>query len=223
MTTLLHPSAARSLGPTAEQRLLLTDLSWDRYITIGELLADRPTLRLTYNRGTLEFMTISARHERFKHWLGRFVETIAEELEKPIAPGGSMTFQDEEQERGFELDNCYWIENEAAVREKLTWEPTIDPPPDLALEIEISRSALNRLGIFAAFRIPEVWCYDGKDLRIYLLQPDGTYLQSDTSRAFPTIPVKELVRFFPTVERTDYLSAVRAVRVWVREFIEKKA
>lgn len=196
---------------------MLTDLSWGRYITIGELLADRPTLRLTFNRGTLEFMTISARHERYIHWLGRFVETIAEELEKPIAPGGSMTFQDEEQKRGFDLDNCYWIENEAAVREKLTWEPTIDPPPDLALEIEVSRSALNRFEIFAAFRIPEVWCYDGKELHIYLLQPDGTYLLSDRSRAFPAIPVKELVRFFPPVERTDYLSAVRAVRALIEK------
>ena len=146
-------------------------------------------------------MTTSPRHERYKHWLGRFLETIAEELNKPIMPGGSMTFQREDLERGFEPDNCYWIANEPAVREKMTWEPEIDPPPDVAIEIEVSRSALKRMAIFAAFRIPEVWCYDGDELRIYLLQADGAYQRSERSLAFPSIPVKELARFFPPTGR----------------------
>lgn len=166
-------------------------------------------------------MSTSPRHERFKRWLGRFVETIAEELNQPIVPGGSMTFQREDLDRGFENDDCFWIANEAAVREKLTWEPADDPPPDVALEIEVSRSALNRMAIFAAFRIPEVWCYDGEELRIHLLQADGTYLLSGRSLAFPSIPVKELVRFFPPAGSSDYLTAVAAVRAWVRSLIKK--
>ena len=166
-------------------------------------------------------MTTSPRHERYKRWLGRFIETIAEELAKPIMPGGSMTFQHEELDRGFEPDDCFWIANEAAVHDKLTWEPENDPPPDLMLEIEISRSALNRMAIFAAFRVPEVWCYDGESLRIEILQADGTYHRSEKSLAFPSIPVQELVRFFPPVEKIDYLSAVVAVRAWVRGVIDK--
>ena len=132
-----------------------------------------------------------------------------------------MTFQREDLDRGFEPDNCYWITNESAVRGKLTWEPQHDPPPDLMLEIEISRSAFKRMAIFAAFRIPEVWCCDGEELRIYLLQADRTYLLSERSLAFPSIPVKELVRFFPSVEKIGYLGAVAAVRAWVRSLISK--
>ena len=120
-------------------------------------------------------MTTSPRHERYKYWLGRFLDTIAEELNKPIVPGGSMTFQREDIERGFEMDECYWIANEPAVRDKLSWDPAIDPPPDVAIEIEVSRSILNRLSILAAFKIPEVWCHDGTDLRINLLLADGNY------------------------------------------------
>jgi Uma2 family endonuclease len=228
MTTLSHPPVAFSpaappvpLPIEGEQRFVLHNVTWASYLTLGELFPDRPALRLTYDRGTLELMSTSPRHERYKKWLGRFLETIAEELNKPIVPGGSMTFQREDLDRGFELDDCFWIANESAVREKLTWEPANDPPPDVGLEMEVSRSALNRMAIFAAFRIPEIWCYDGKALRIHLLQADGTYQLSECSLAFPSIPVKELARFFPPAGSTDYLTAVAAVRAWVRSLINR--
>jgi len=223
MTTLLHQPAPISIAPPSsngEQRFVLSNVTWEEYIAIGELFADRPALRITYDRGALEFMTTSPRHERYKRWLGRFIETVAEELKIPIMPGGSMTFQREDLDRGFEPDDCFWIANELAVREKLTWEPDKDPPPDLAFEIEVTRSALKRMAIFAAFRIPEVWCSDGDDLRINLLQTDGTYRVSERGLAFPSIPVQELVKFFPPIGQTDYLGAVAAVRAWVRTHIK---
>lgn len=224
MTTLAHPPVPFVPAPPRrenEQRFVLHDVTWASYLTIGRLFADRPALRLTYDRGTLEFMTTSPRHERYKYWLGRLVDIIAEELNKPFVPGGSMTFQRQDVERGFELDQCCWIANELAVRAKMTWVPEIDPPPDVAIEIEVSRSALNRMAIFAAFRIPEVWCYDGEDLRIYLLQTEGSYQRGEQGRAFPSIPMQELVRLMSSFETTDYLSAVAAVRAWVRSLINK--
>jgi Uma2 family endonuclease len=224
MTAILHPTGPAAPSPppsTGEQHLVLRNVPWENYVAIGQLFADRPALRLTYDRGTLEFMTTSSRHEIFKHWLGRFVETIAEESSKPIAPAGSMTFQREDLERGFEPDNCYWIAKEPAVRGKLTWEADKDPPPDLMLEIEVSHSALARMKIFAAFHVPEVWCFDGQAIRIDLLQSDGSYLRSEHSLAFPTIPITELVQFLKMIETTDYLSAVAAVRAWVRAHIAK--
>ena len=224
MTTLTHPPVSTAPAPPIvkdEQRLVLRNVSWEEYIAIGQILADRPALRMTYDRGTLEFMTTSPRHERYKCWLGRFLETISEELNKSFVPGGSMTFQREDVDRGFELDHCFWIANEMAVREKMTWEPDKGPPPDVGIEIEVSRSALNRMAIFAAFRIPEVWCYDGDELWINLLQADGAYQRGDQSLAFPSVPVQELVRILPPVGSSDYLTAVAAVRAWVRSLINK--
>src|ERR1043165_3043265 len=159
MTTLAHlPVSLVQSTPKVEarQQFVLYNVAWDDYIKIGEALSDRPGLRLTYDQGMLELMTTSTGHERYKQWLGRFVETIAEELNKPIMPGGSMTFQRADVKRGFEPDNCFWIANENVVRHKMTWDARTDPPPDLILEIEVSRTIAKRMAIFAAFRVPEV-------------------------------------------------------------------
>ena len=108
MTTLAHsPVPSAPVLPTsAEQHFVLHNVSWEEYVAIGHLFTDRPGLRITFDRGTLEFMTTSPRHERYKYWLGRFVDIMADELQKPYVPGGSMTFQADELERGFEPDDC---------------------------------------------------------------------------------------------------------------------
>jgi Uma2 family endonuclease len=135
-----------------------------------------------------------------------------------IEPGGNMTFQREVLEKGLEGDNCWWIEHEDQVRAKLIWDPVRDPPPDLLLEIEVSRMA--RMAIYAALRVPQVWCFDGKSLRVYLLQPDGTYLQANESPTFPGIPVAEIVRFVQPEK--DYLSVQSEFRAWAERHRGRK-
>jgi Uma2 family endonuclease len=207
--------------PDGEQRLLLHDVSWPAYIAIGEALRDRAGLRMTYDRGSLEFMTHSAEHEKHKKRLARLVEALAEEFQLRIETAGNMTFQREDLARGLEPDDCFWIAHEAQVRGKLTWDPTRDPPPDLVLEIEVSRSALDRMGIYAALRVPEVWCFDGQSLRVYLLQSDGTYQPAERSPTFPQVPIQELVRFLKPSETEDYLSIIRSFHQWVRGLLQR--
>ncbi len=204
------------------QRLVLSDVSWEDYEKIGEILRDRPALRLTFDHGSLEIMTTSAEHEKYKIRLGRLVETLAEECNLRIEPGGNMTFKREDLVRGLEGDNCFWIQHEPQVRGKLTWDPLVDPPPDLVLEIEVSRSVLGRLAILAALKVPEVWAFDGESLRVYLLQPDGTYRVSDRSPTFPGIPIAELVQFLKPTSDQDYLSVIRAFREWVRQQLRRQ-
>jgi Uma2 family endonuclease len=144
------------------------------------------------------------------------LETIAEEFGLPIATAGQMTFQRKDLERGIEPDDCFWIAHERHMRTKKTWEPDRDPPPDLVLEIEVSRSALNRMGIYAALGVPEVWCCDGDSLRVYLLQTDRTYQRADRSPTFPAVPPEGIVPFLELSEKTDYLGMVRAFRAWLK-------
>jgi Uma2 family endonuclease len=205
-----------------EQRLLLHNVSWDSYVTIADALPDRPALRITYDRGNLEFMTTSPQHEILKKWLGRMVETLAEEFNLPLFPAGNMTFRREELDRGLEPDDCYWIAHERQMRAKMDWVPTEDPPPDLVLEIEISRSALDRMGIYAALGVPEVWRCDGTSIRVERLQPDRTYQRSENSPTFPGIPVAGLVPFLRPSEAVDYLSVIRSFRAWVREQLSRQ-
>ncbi len=162
-------------------------------------------------------MVTSSQHEIYKRLLSRLIETLTEECNQPIVTAGNMTFQREDLERGLEADDCFWIAAEPRMRGKLTWNPAMDPPPDLALEIEISRSALTRMSIYAALGVPEVWRFDGSALRVELLQPDGTYAAAERSLAFPAIPVSELAPFLQPSAELDSLSVLRSFRVWVRE------
>jgi Uma2 family endonuclease len=219
MNVLVPPPAAESpprLAP-GEQRLLLNEVSWDAYRAIGEALRDRPALRMTYDRGRLELMTTSPEHEKLKKRLARLIETLAEECGLAIEPAGNMTFQREDLQRGLEPDDCFWVAHEPQVRGRSTWEPGRDPPPDLALEIEISRSALSRMEVYAALGVPEVWRFDGTTLLIQLLQADGSYRAVDQSPTFPKVPPAELVRFAQLSGTTDYLGLIRSFREWVRE------
>ena len=201
--------------------MLLHGLTWRDYLEIGRILRDRPALRLTFDQGTLEIMTTSQEHEKYKSWLGRLIEVLAEESRLRIEPGGNMTFQREDLEKGLEGDNCWWIEHEEQVRGKLVWDSTVDPPPDLALEIEVSRAAVARMPIYAALKVPEVWCFDGRSLRVYLDDSDGSYRLSDDSPTFPGIPIAELVRFAIPRKDKDYLSVIREFRAWVRAQLRK--
>ena len=78
-------------------------ISWKTSETLLKELSDR-RLRLTYNRGNLEIMAPAPEHELNQRVLGRFIETIAEELNYPrlqevanlAQMGGSFNFLDSE-------------------------------------------------------------------------------------------------------------------------------
>ena len=206
---------ARKAG--AEPRVVLHAISWRQYVAIGAALQDHPGLRITYDRGTLEFMTTSPEHERYKKRLGRLLEVLVEEFGLKFETAGNMTFQRESLERALEPDDCFWIAHEARMRTREEWDPETDPPPDLVLEIEISRSAISRMGLYSALGVPEVWRCDGEQLRAHLRQADGSYLASETSPTFPGIPVAEIIAFLQPNPQLDFLSMVRSFRQWVRE------
>jgi len=194
-------------------------VSWETYVRFSDNAGQRH-VRITYDRGEMEVMTLSFEHESHKHLLGILVVELAVETNTDIAGYGSATCRREDLDRGLEGDECYWIENEARVRGRKDIDLEIDPPPDLALEVEISRSALDRMGIYAALRVPEVWRWDGNTLRVFLLSPDRNYEESSRSKAFPFLPLTEFATF---LTRTDISETqlIRLFRNWVREQISR--
>lgn len=201
------------------QRVLFTDISWDEYEALLEWRDEhRRGVRLTYDRGELEIMVVGGTHERLKKILAMLIEVWLDETGGACVPGGNTTHARADVEQGLEPDECYYIQNWAAVAGVRDIDLAKDPPPDLAVEIEVSRTVLSRLPTFAAFKIPEVWRYDGVRLTVLLLQPDGTYTESPTSSALPALPIGELVRFLALAANvsTDYISVCRQFRAWVR-------
>ncbi len=200
------------------QRLVLGGVSWRTYERLLRVFDDRH-LRITYDRGALEIMTLSPQHERFKHLLVLLIAALVEELGWNMAGFGSMTFKRRKRQRGLEPDECFWIQSEPLVRGKDKIDLRRDPPPDLVIEIDWTRSSLDRLSIYAVLRVPEVWCFDGQSLRVLLLGPDGQYVESDRSRAFPFLPMPEVARFLGMRAAHSETDLVRQFRAWVRERI----
>jgi Uma2 family endonuclease len=212
-------STAQSQLP-AEQRFVLSSIDWPTYLVFSDKLGER-NVRVTYDRGEMELMTLSPHRERAKHLLGLLLAVLVEELDIDIAGYGSMTFRREDLENGLEPDECYWIAHEAQVRGKEAIDLTIDPPPDLFLEIEITRSFLDRLAICARLWVPEVWRWDGQRLRVCILGPDGQYTESDRSLAFPFLPMPELARFLSLGGTMSETKLLQTFRKWVREQIAR--
>jgi Uma2 family endonuclease len=164
----------------------------------------------------MEVMTVSPKHENRKTLLARLVETLTEEMEIDIASFGSTTSRREDLKRGLEPDESYYIENEATVRGREEIDLQVDPPPDLAIEIEVSRSTLNRMAIYAALGVPEVWRWDGTTFRVSLLGSRGAYRQSDRSKAFSFLPLGEFVQFLARTDLSE-TQLLRSFRMWVRK------
>jgi Uma2 family endonuclease len=199
----------------SEQRILLSGITWS---TFESLLAETKNhgTRFTYDRGYLEMMSPSREHERFKGLLGRMIETMTETLAIPISSAGATTLKAEWEERGLEADESYYIANEPRVRGRDKIDLRTDPPPDLAIEVDISSSSLDRLSIYAVLGVPEVWLYDGSALRVYQLQPEGKYAQQTRSPTFPFLPLDEVERFLARRNETDETTWICSFRAWVK-------
>jgi Uma2 family endonuclease len=204
------------LAPPGEQRFRMSAVSWEGYLHLGKAFAGRH-VRMAFDRGELEIMTVSLGHDGDKSLLARLVEVVTEEMAIDIRSGGSTTLNREDLERGLEGDECWWIQHEAQVRNLREIDLNRDPPPDLALEVEISRGVLNRIGIYAAIRVPELWRWDGQVLTVCLLGEEGSYVVSSTSLSFPFLPVSELGRFIHMQKTMSETSVVRAFREWARQ------
>ncbi|MGB3494941.1 MAG: Uma2 family endonuclease, partial [Elainellaceae cyanobacterium] len=141
-------------------RVLLHDVSWAQFENILRDLGDRRSARIAYCDGMLEIMTPLPEHEYFKETIGDAVKDIAEVLEQDYESYGSTTWRRQMKQVGLEPDNCFYFQNEALVRGKLEFDLNVDPPPDLALEIDLTSKSLDRLPIYQRLGIPELWCYE---------------------------------------------------------------
>ena len=217
MATTAMKSVGRRTSPaTGGQSIVLHDVDWRTYKKVSDAFRERH-IRFTYDRGMLEIMTLSSEHESPKKLIGRFVDVLTEELNLPVRGIGSTTLRRKTQLRGLEPDDCYYVKNAPLVLNKKRIDLRVDPPPDLAVEVDVTSSSVDRMGIYAVLRVPEVWRYDGQALRVFLLNALGEYVESDHSLSFPTLPVGELNHFLGQWLEKDDTTIIRQFRAWVRE------
>ncbi|MBD2243660.1 Uma2 family endonuclease [Nostoc sp. FACHB-888] len=202
------------------QRVLLRDVTWQELETILEDLGEHRAARIAYDRGILEIMAPLPEHEYGKEIIGDLVKALLEELNTEFISLGSTTFKNQAMAQGIEPDQCFYIKNESKIRGKKRLDLTVDPPPDLALEIDItSRTHPN---IYEALQVPELWRFNQGKLQINILR-DGHYIESQQSLNFPLFPLIETIPQYLEQSTTAGRNAtLKAFRLWVQKQIQQQ-
>lgn len=218
ITTSATPTTPTKTRRSTGEHFLLTGMSWEFYEHLLQELNNRP-IRVTYDRGALELMSPSYRHESHARILGRMVEILAEELEMPFKGARSTTFRRKSLERGLEPDECYYIAHVSDILGKDDLDLEIDSPPDLAIEVDVTHQSIDRIPIYAALGIPEVWRFDGTRIWVYQREASGNYAEpQEQSLIFPAIPLANLLAFLSRTTETDGATWMREFRSWVKQF-----
>ncbi len=205
-----------AITTSAENRVLLHNISWQTFKTmLAEMGSDRNS-RLAYDNGTVEIIIPLMPHENSNRVIEGFVGVLCEELGWEIRRAGSLTLTRDDLQRGAEPDSSYYIQNEALVRDKENIDLATDPPPDLVLEVEYSRSAIDKLRLYAAMGVPEFWRYNGSVLRVYTLA-SGQYSEVETSLTFAPVSVKDIPQFIQEARKNGEIATTRAFRAWVQQ------
>ena len=208
-----------------EQRILLADIGWDGFEAILAMKGNRRSPLLAYFQGSLELMSPGYRHETTTARLGFLVVEVAMGLNIACTPARATTLRRRDQDAGVEGDETFYIAHEVDVRGKDEINLAVDPPPDLAIEVEITHPLAKREAIYAVLGVPELWVYRwpprGTEavVKVLHLGPDGGYAEAPASLAFPFLQAREIddwVRRPRDMSETQWL---RQVRDWVRDVL----
>jgi Uma2 family endonuclease len=226
-TTVLPPiewlsHALLGLGPG--ERVYATGIPWSVYAKLADFRdANRSGVKITFDRGRLEIMSPSYRHEKPNLRLGLIVVTLVEELGLQLVSARSTTFRREQAEQGLEPDDCFYIARAGAVVGVEDIDLSIHPPPDLVIEVDVTSSSVPKEPIYAPMGVPELWRHEDGEVTIRLLQPGQTYQTADRSLAFPQVTAADLDRLLVQTNHLDDIGAIRHYRAWARTLVPPAA
>lgn len=204
----------RQLSVPPGHRVMFHNVNWQDFEAIIEELGDHRAARLAYSQGTLEIRMPLPKHEKAKVIIGDLVKILLEELEIDYESFGSTTFKREDMAGGVEPDDSFYIQNHARMIGKERIDLKIDPPPDLAIEVDVTSK--TQFDAYESLGVPELWRYEDGKLQINILQ-DGKYIESEISPTFPNLPVLEAIPQFVEQSRTvGTRPTLKAFRQWVK-------
>ncbi|MBD2508935.1 Uma2 family endonuclease [Nostoc muscorum FACHB-395] len=203
VSPVVKPVSQMRLAPGST--VSIQNVSWKEFESILQELGEKRSRRVAYSKSTLEIMVPLPEHEKSKDLISDIVKILLKIAGKSYEPFCSTTFK-RENIAGVEPDACFYIQNYQRMIGRRKLEPN-DPPPDLAIETDVTSK--TTLDAYVAIAVPELWIYDSKKLRIYLLR-DGHYIESDHSPNFPNIPLTQIIA--ATVERAWQVGTVQALK-----------
>lgn len=194
---------------------LLNHVSWAEYEALLKALDEQPRYRLSYDNGSLEIVITSAEHEMPIGLLPHLIFVLAEELNLNFLSLHSMTLRKEKKAKGTDPDDCYYFKTFKQVAGKKRIDLTLDPPPELAIEIDVTNRSLSKLPIYAAIGVPEFWRYYHDRMWFYRLV-DEEYQPLEHSDLFPFLTPDVLLAFLHKGMLEGALVMVKEFRIWVK-------
>jgi Uma2 family endonuclease len=225
MSIMITQPKGRAAGAkVGETRLVVPDVSWRVYETWVESLPAQNPVRMAYDGRDLEIMTKGPDHEDFRLLLGHVVVESARFLRLPIKGLGETTWKRPEINRGIEADQCFYFSPEklaAAAKSRSSNDVAGFPNPDLAIEIDLSPSLIDRPAVYAAMGVTEVWRFDGEAMTIEQLQTDGQYAEVEVS-LFLGIRPDEVTRWLVDEDTADEIAWLERLSGWLRDEWKKQ-
>jgi Uma2 family endonuclease len=200
---------------SAGQRIYLHDVSWAEFEQVLLELGEKRATRIAYYAGELEIRMPLPEHERIKVLISNLLVVLLEELDLPWESLGSTTFKNSRMQTGIEPDDCFYLTNCQAIVGKKRLDLDIDPPPDLAIEVDLTSP--TQLSAYEALAIPEIWRYQQGKLAIFVLT-EGHYRESTVSSLFSSLPIYAGISAM--LERSNEIlisESRKEFRQWVRQ------
>lgn len=211
----MHLTLEQIIVP-AGQQLLLKDITWDEFETIADKFAEQgKKARFSYSQGWLELMSPLAVHEDDKNIISDLVKVLLEELEIECRALGSVTLKNEKMKKAVEPDECFYIQHETMIRGKAKLNLSIDPPPDLAIEIDITHR--SHFDNYEKLGVAELWRFNGTALKIFILK-DGGYQEDENSQQFPDFNIKQIIpSYLETSKQEGRNKTMKAFRQYISD------
>jgi Uma2 family endonuclease len=213
MTIIDTPVA---LQPQADV-IVLENASWELYeLLVRERDAAGQHFKITYDQGRMSLVSPLPIHDLIKKFVGRMIEYLDAEQDIGISCYGSTTWRRKDLAKGLEPDECYYVETEPSFDPNRLVDLTVHAPPDLVLEVDITRNPIKRMGLYAALGVKEVWRYKDERVEINVLGADGRYTKVFQSPALPVMTEEVINRFATLLLTSGERKAIRAFREWVK-------
>jgi Uma2 family endonuclease len=200
---------------SAGQRIYLHDVSWKEFEQVLLELGEKRVTKIAYHTGELEIRMPLPEHERIKVLISNFLVVLLEELDLPWESLGASTFKNSNMNAGIEPDDCFYLKNCQTMIGKKRLDLNIDPPPDLAIEIDLTSP--TQIGAYEKLGVPEIWRYRQGKLAIFVLAEEH-YIESPTSSLFPDLPIiKGISSILARSDRILMSEARKEFRQWVKQ------
>ena len=178
-----------SLSPGSE--IILRNQSWQDYEDLLAIRQDKKLPKLYFNAQNqgIRLMSSLPSHANRIDTLRDLVKSLLRFQQKDWQSFDPITLKQFKQ-AGVEPDTCFYIANYQAILGKERIDLSIDPPPDLAIEVDLT--SLTNLEAYKPIGIPELWIYNSGVLKIYLFV-DENYQESSQSLIFEDWDVKSIL------------------------------